>query len=87
VIRAGIHPGDVTQHTLRHTRLSRMIEQGDDDYTVMALSGHSSTRMLARYTHPTDARKLDALDGFTMVTNRSQSPDDSDDALSELKVC
>jgi hypothetical protein len=37
------------------------------------------------YTHPTDARKLDALESFTMVTERSQSPDTSDDALSELK--
>ena len=56
-----------------------------DDYTVMALSGHSSTRMLARYTHPTDARKLDALDSFAMVTRRSQSPETSDDGLAELK--
>ena len=33
----------------RHTALSRMIASGFDDYTVMAISGHSSTRMLARY--------------------------------------
>ncbi len=35
-----------------------------DDHTVMALSGHSSTRMLERYTHPTVARKVDALESF-----------------------
>ena len=34
-----------------------MIEKGYDDYTVMAISGHSSTRMLARYTHPSEERK------------------------------
>jgi hypothetical protein len=28
--------------------LSRMIAAGIDDHTVMALSGHSSTRMLER---------------------------------------
>jgi hypothetical protein len=51
-----------------------MIDQGFDDYTVMELSGHSSTRMLARYTHPTEARKLEALGGFAVVTTWSQQP-------------
>ena len=51
--RAGIQTRDVTPHTLRHTALSRMIEAGYDDYTVMAISGHSSTRML-RALHASD---------------------------------
>ena len=51
-------------HTLRHTALSRMIEHGLDDHTVMSISGHSSTRMLERYTHPTVERKLAALEAF-----------------------
>jgi integrase len=38
--RAKITTGDVTVHTLRHTALSRMIEHGLDDYTVMSISGH-----------------------------------------------
>ena len=59
--RAGITTGDVSLHTLRHTALSRMIAMGIDDFTVMAISGHRSVRMLERYTHPTDARKLEAL--------------------------
>ena len=41
-----------------------MIAAGFDDYTVMAISGHSSTRMLARYTHPTAERKFGALETF-----------------------
>ena len=61
VERAGIVTGDVTLHTLRHTALSRMIAQRFDDFTVMEISGHSSTRMLARYTHPTEERKVAAL--------------------------
>lgn len=62
--RAGITSGDVTLHTLRHTALSRMIASGIDAFTVMAISGHSSTRMLERYTHPEVARKLDAFESF-----------------------
>jgi integrase len=75
-IRAGISTKDVTLHTLRHTALSRTVDQGFDDYTVMELSGHSSTRMLARYTHPTEARKLEALGGFAVVTTarRARTP-------------
>lgn len=61
VVRAGILTGDVTLHVLRHTAISRMIAQGIDDHTVMAVSGHSTTRMLERYTHPATQRKLDAL--------------------------
>jgi hypothetical protein len=41
-----------------------MIGAGFDDYTVMEISGHSSTRMLGRYTHPTTARKQGALETF-----------------------
>jgi integrase len=85
VERAGIRTGDVTLHTLRHTAISRMIDQGYDDYTVMEISGHSSTRMLGRYTHPRDARKLEALNSFGLVTKWSQSPDGPGDELAELK--
>ena len=82
VVRAGITSGDVTLHTLRHTALNRMIAGGYDDYTVMAISGHSSTRMLARYTHPTDERKIGALDLPAVVTTRSQNDATDDDVSS-----
>jgi len=62
---------DVTLHTLRHTALSRMIAGGIDDFTVMAISGHRSVRMLERYTHPTNARKVDALETFTTAMGRT----------------
>src|SRR5665213_356276 len=86
--RAGITTGDVTVHTLRHTAISRMIEHGLDDYTVMSISGHSSTRMLERYTHPTVARKLAALDTFDAVdTNWPQRQKaDPQDALSASEL-
>ena len=75
--RAKISTGDVTVHTLRHTALSRMIEHGLDDHTVMSISGHSSTRMLERDTHPTMERRLAALETFDAVaTNWPQQPID-----------
>ena len=46
----------------------------------MDISGHSSARMLARYTHPTDLRKLSALESFAMVTKRSQTPESASEA-------
>ena len=45
-----------------------MIEHGLDDYTVMSISGHSSTRMLERYTHPTLERRIAALETFNLST-------------------
>ena len=87
VTRAGIMTGDVTLHTLRHTALSRMIADGQDDYTVMAVSGHSSTRMLARYTHPSESRKLDALATFKLpgrVTTASQTETASEVEAAEI---
>ncbi len=65
--RANITTGDVSLHTLRHTALSRMIACGIDDFTVMALSRHQSIRMLERYTHPTNARKIEALETLGAV--------------------
>ena len=41
-----------------------MIAEGFDEDTVMSISGHSSTRMLARYTHPTAERRAGALETF-----------------------
>ena len=54
-----------------------MIAMGFDDHTVMAISGHQSVRMLERYTHPTNERKLDALtvdlDGLNLGRTENQS--------------
>jgi hypothetical protein len=54
--RADITTGDITLHTLRHVALSRMIATRYDDYTVMAISGRSSTRMHATRIRPKNGR-------------------------------
>ena len=51
-----------------------MIEHGLDDFTVMSISGHSSTRMLERYTHPTLERRIAALDTFNLSANVHKTP-------------
>jgi hypothetical protein len=53
-----------------------MIEHGLDDYTVMSISGHSSTHMLERYTHPTLERRIVALDTFDLSTKCPQKSDE-----------
>ena len=77
--------GDVTLHTLRHTALSRMIADGHDDYLVMEVAGHTDTRMLARYTHPREERKKQALALPWLSTKRAQTADDepADAALTQ----
>jgi hypothetical protein len=37
----------------------------------MAISGHRSARMLERYTHPTNARKIDALESIAASLGRN----------------
>jgi integrase len=94
VERAGLDGDKVTPHTLRHTVLSRMVAAGHDDFTVMSISGHRSTRMLQRYAHPQQAHRLAAMESVTrrsvtkvpenLDTNRSQGADEAalDDAES-----
>jgi len=83
VIRAGITTGDVTLQTLRHTGLSRMIASGYDDYTVMEISGHSSTRMLARYKHPREERTAPALDLLARWSQDSHIQENADRSTTE----
>ena len=46
---AGQHGGPWTLHQLRHSALTHATEQGASTPLLMALSGHTSTRSLARY--------------------------------------
>jgi integrase len=63
--RAGLGR-DVVFHLLRHTFASRLGEQGVPASTIMKLTGHSSLRMLERYTHPTDQAAREAVAGLNL---------------------
>jgi len=68
--RAGITGAQTSPHVMWHTAISRMIGAGHSDHTVMGISGHKSTRMLARYTHPTDTLKVAALESGAFVVTK-----------------
>ncbi|MCX6590788.1 MAG: site-specific integrase [Acidobacteria bacterium] len=52
-------------HDLRHTAISRMCEAGVPDRIVMALAGHVSRAMLARYSHMSMKAMRDAVETLT----------------------
>jgi hypothetical protein len=56
----------------------------------MEISGHSSTRMLARYTHPTEHRKIGALDlpnvGTIWAQRRGADEGDASTAAEVVKL-
>jgi integrase len=50
------------RHDLRHTFITRLLENpGVSEQTVMALAGHVSKEMLARYSHIRAAAKQAAI--------------------------
>ncbi|WP_185208159.1 site-specific integrase [Sphingomonas sp. NBWT7] len=51
VIRAGLLPGKVTPHVMRHTAITRLVKAGVDLPTVQKISGHKTLAMVLRYAH------------------------------------
>ena len=62
---------DLRLHDLRHLASSRLQEMGFDDVERMAITGHKSVAMNARYTHPTPEH-LHAK--FTAATKAANKP-------------
>jgi integrase len=60
-VATGRQQGGVTFHSLRHTGASRMLARGVDVKTVMLIGGWHNLAVLERYLHPTDERKLEAV--------------------------
>lgn len=56
---------DLRLHDLRHLASSRLQELGFDDVERMAITGHKSVAMNARYTHPTPEHLHAKFDGAT----------------------
>ena len=64
--RLGIE--NASHHTLRHTGASFMLAEGISVRVVQEIGGWTSLRMLERYTHPTDAEKLRAVEAVSRLT-------------------
>ena len=59
VRRSGI--AKCTLYSLRHTWATRAAQSGVDIVTLAAMLGHSSTRMVMRYVHPTEEHQIAAV--------------------------
>lgn len=69
--RAAIKPFRL--YDLRHKFATDAIESGIDLITVARMMGHSSTRMVMRYAHPSDQHLEAAIDRIEQYRQRSQS--------------
>ncbi|MCP5425004.1 MAG: site-specific integrase [Gammaproteobacteria bacterium] len=59
---AGLNPTEVTRHTLRHTAITHLVQQGVDLPTIQRISGHKTLSMVARYSHQSGAHIQAAMD-------------------------
>jgi integrase len=59
--------GGFILHDLRRTFVTLLSDAGQRDKVIMALSGHSTARMLRRYDRPTPERKRKAIDTLPSV--------------------
>lgn len=62
VVAAGLDPGQVLRHTLRHTAITHLVQAGIDLPTVQRISGHKTLSMVARYSHQNGTHIREALD-------------------------
>lgn len=59
VVRAGLNPAEITPHVMRHTAITKLVQQGVDLPTIQRISGHKTLAMVMRYTH-VHGRHIDA---------------------------
>jgi integrase len=64
---------NVRFHDLRHTFATNLVMNGVDLVTVKEILGHSEIAMTVRYSHPSDSRKMDAVE--RLVTQERSSRD------------
>jgi integrase len=48
---AGLDPGLITPHVMRHTAITKLVQAGVDLPTIQRISGHKTLAMVLRYTH------------------------------------
>lgn len=64
IIAAGLEPGEVVPHTLRHTAITHLVQAGVDLPTVKRISGHKTLVMVERYSHQNGAHIDAAMDAL-----------------------
>lgn len=64
VISAGLDPGQVVRHTLRHTAITHLVQAGIDLPTVKRISGHKTLAMVERYSHQSGEHINAAMDAL-----------------------
>jgi site-specific recombinase XerD len=61
-------PADCVLHSMRHSFLTRLGEQGVDAFTIMKIAGHASITTSQRYVHPSNDAMERALERLEMGT-------------------
>jgi integrase len=62
VTAAGLDPHAIVPHTLRHTAITHLVQEGIDLPTVKRISGHKTLIMVERYAHQNGAHIRAAMD-------------------------
>ena len=71
---------NVRFHDLRHTFATNLVMNGVDLVTVKEILGHSEIAMTVRYSHPSDTRKMDAVERLVIQEkSRSDVPSSAKD--------
>lgn len=61
VNRASLGPARYTPHVMRHTAITRLVEEGVPLPTIQKISGHKTLAMVLRYTHVSGKHVADAM--------------------------
>ena len=87
VLSAGLNPEQITPHVMRHTAITRLVEEGVPLPTIQKISGHKTLQMILRYTHVSNAhvdgamvaleRTLERTNGSRAVTQDLHGPRES----------
>ena len=63
-VPTGRKTGAISVHGLRHMGANRMLAAGADVKTVMEIGGWKRLKVMGRYLHPTEDRKLAAVNSI-----------------------